>query len=364
MKRILLLFFLAAMLTLTAQAQDVTAQEADILGVDTLYDGLDAGAVDVLEGVSPRNSGNFAEKLWHITENALTQLHTPLRSALSTCGIMLAATLLCALCAQMEGPFTMRAVTFGGALCLTAACAGSIQSMIGLAAETLDRIGAFTALLMPVLSAALTASGGITSGSALYASSMLFFDVLVELIRRLLIPLTYAFTAISAAECALGGETLRPVRELIDWVIRSALKGVMYLFTVYLAVTGVVTGSSDAAAVKAAGSAIGAAVPVVGSILSDATETVLAGASIVRNAAGAFGVLAILATGLAPFMQIAAHYLALKVTAAAGGMIEQGPNARLLGNLTSAMGYMLAMTGSCILMALMSCCCFMKAVRL
>lgn len=104
--------------------------------------------------------------------------------------------------------------------------------------------------------------------------------------------------------------------------------------------------------------------PVVGSILSGAAGTVLAGADIVRNYAGVFGLLAILATGLAPFCRIGVHYLALKLTAAVGGTMQCGGLGGLLSNLSAAMGYMLAMTGCAALMALLSTCWFMKAVRL
>lgn len=364
MRRLLLFFCLLSLLTLPVWAQSLTEQEAQILGADTLWDGLDEEARALLPDASPTEQTSLWSALWHIVSETLLSAQTPLREALKTGCSMLAVLLLCTFCAQLEGKLSLRAVTLAGALALTTICTGSLHTMIGLAGETLDRVGAFTTLLMPVLSAALTASGGVTSGSALYVGSMLFFDVLVRLIRGLLIPLTYAFTALAAAECAAESARLTQIRKLIGWIIQTALKGVLSLFTAYLAVTGVISGGADASAVKATGAVLGAAVPVVGSILSDATEAVLAGAGLIRNTAGIFGLLAILATGAAPFARIGVHYLVLKLTAAAGGTLSGGAHASLMEALASAMGYMLAMTGSCLLMALMSCCCFMKAVIL
>ena len=364
MKKVVLLVLLSLLLVLPARAQSISEQEAGILGAQTLTEGLDEEALERLGGVSPTAPADLAASLWRLLTDALHDVRTPLRDAAKTCGMLLAATLLCSLCAQLEPSLSAQAVRLGGALALTAICAGGLRSMIGLAAGTLDRIGTFVTFLLPVLSAALSASGGMTSAAALYAGSMLFIDVLMRLIRSLLIPLTYAFTALSAAECAVGGETLQRLRELTGWIIQTALKGVMYVFTAYLTVTGLIAGSADAAAVKAAGSALSTAVPVVGSILSGAAGTVLAGADIVRNYAGVFGLLAILATGLAPFFRIGVHYLALKLTAAVGGTMQCGGLGGLLSNLSAAMGYMLAMTGCAALMALLSTCWFMKAVRL
>ena len=343
MKKVVLLVLLSLLLVLPAHAQSIAEQEAGILGAEALTEGLDEEALERLGGVSPTAPADLAASLWRLLTDALHDVRTPLRDAAKTCGMLLAATLLCSLCAQLEPSLSAQAVRLGGALALTAICAGGLRSMIGLAAGTLDRIGTFVTFLLPVLSAALSASGGMTSAAALYAGSMLFIDVLMRLIRSLLIPLTYAFTALSAAECAVGGETLQRLRELTGWIIQTALKGVMYVFTAYLTATGLIAGSADAAAVKAAGSALSTAVPVVGSILSGAAGTVLAGADIVRNYAGVFGLLAILATGLAPFCRIGVHYLALKLTAAVGGTMQCSGLGGLLSNLSAAMGYMLGL---------------------
>ena len=294
---------------------------------------------------------------------AVSGLETPFHAALRTGCMLLAVVLLCAVCGNFEPELPVRSVTLGGALGITAVCTASLRSMIGLAADTLERVGTFTTMLLPVMSAALTASGGMSSGSALYVGSTLFMDVLVRLIRSVLIPMTYAFVAVSTAECAAGDGRLSQLRECISWFICLALKGVVALFTAYLAITGLASGSVDAAAVKAAGSALGAAVPVVGGMLSDAAGSILAGANFLKTTAGIFGMLALAAIRLMPFLQIGVHYLVLKLTAAVGGTVASGAHAKLLENLSSAMGYMLAMTGSSILMAMISCCCFVKAVN-
>ena len=73
------------------------------------------------------------------------------------------------------------------------------------------------------------------------------------------------------------------------------MKIVLYAFTGYIGFTGVVSGTTDAMAMKAAKLTISGAVPVVGGILSDASEAVLVSAGIMKNAAGVYGILAVLA---------------------------------------------------------------------
>lgn len=363
MRRFLLFAAVLLLLSVPVLASDVLSREADILQTDTLYDGLDTDASGLIGDASPVQTDGFGARLISMLYDVLADAEPGIRAALQDGAGLLCIVLLCALASGIQTPFSDAAVRLAGALGITLACAGSLGSMVQLADQTLARIDSYMTLLLPVLSSVLTAAGGVTSGGALYVGSCLFFDVLVRAIRMLLMPLVYAYLAMAAAECAVGQERLLHIRELIGWVISAALKGIMYLFTAYLAITGLVSGSADAATLKAAKAAFSGAVPVVGGIISDASESVLAAAAILKNSAGVFGMLAVAAIALAPFVRIGTEYLAMKLAAAVSGAFGASAHTKLLGALSSAMGYLLAMTGSAALMALFSCTCFIRAVN-
>lgn len=80
------------------------------------------------------------------------------------------------------------------------------------------------------------------------------------------------------------------VKNVVSW----SLKTILTVFTTYMTVTGVVSGTTDAAALKATKVTISSVVPVVGGILSDASEAVLVSAGLMKNAAGIYGILAVL----------------------------------------------------------------------
>ena len=109
---------------------------------------------------------------------------------------------------------------------------------------------------------------------------------------------------------------------------------------------------------KAAKFAISGAVPVVGGILSDAAETVLASAGVLRGTVGVFGMVTVLGLCLAPLLRLAVHYLAYKLVAALASALGSGPPCALVDRLSSAFGLVLGMTGACcllLLIALVSC---------
>ena len=124
-----------------------------------------------------------------------------------------------------------------------------------------------------------------------------------------------------------------------------------------------VSGSTDAAALKVAKLTISGMVPVVGGIMSDASEAVLVSAGVVRNAAGIYGILALLAIVAGPFLKIGSHYILLKVTGAVSGLFGSKTCSELISDVSGAMGLLLAMTGSVCLLLLISMVCFLRGVE-
>ena len=137
----------------------------------------------------------------------------------------------------------------------------------------------------------------------------------------------------------------------------------MYLFTGYIGITGVISGTVDAVSVKAAKLAISGFVPVVGSVISDASETILISAGVMKNTAGVYGLLVLLALYIGPFVQIGVQYLLLRLCGALCGVFSCKTPVKLIESFASVMGFLLAMTGCVCLLHMVSTVCLMKGVR-
>ena len=129
-----------------------------------------------------------------------------------------------------------------------------------------------------------------------------------------------------------------------------------------MTITGVVSGTADAAAGKAGKIAISGAVPVVGGILSDATDAVLLSASVLGGGAGVWGILTVIAIFCAPAIGIGVRYLLLKVTGAVAASLGSGRCAALIGDFAAAMGLLLALVSTQAVLLLISAVCFLKGV--
>ena len=172
----------------------------------------------------------------------------------------------------------------------------------------------------------------------------------------------YLFLALSAANSAVREDVLKRMRDFIKNTISWCLKTILTVFTTYISITGVVSGTTDAATLKATKVTISSVVPVVGGILADASEAVLVSAGIVKNAAGIYGIFAVLAVFLDPFLKIGIHYLILKLTASVCAVFGSKHMTELISDFSSAMGLLLAMTCSVCMLLLISTICFLKGV--
>ena len=170
------------------------------------------------------------------------------------------------------------------------------------------------------------------------------------------------FLAFSMANCAFGEELLKKIADSIKNILHWLLKTLLIIFTTYMSLTGVVSGMTDAAALKAAKLTMSTVIPVVGGILSDASESVLISMGVVKNAAGIYGILATLAVFVGPFLKVGIQYLLLKVSALLCSLFADKKISGLIDDFSAAMGVLLAMIASSCILVLISTVCFMKGI--
>lgn len=309
----------------------------------------------------PEDQESFAEGLLSILQDVLPKLQPALSEALRYSLSFLAIAILISIIQSIQG-CPQHVVQLVGTLTVAAMLLETSQSFIGLASETVKQISDYGKLLLPVMGSALAAQGGTGTSVALYTATAAFDALLGSIVSAVIIPIIYAYLCISTAYSAVGESLLGKIKDFLKWSATWILKIILYVFTGYITVTGVVSGSADASVLKATKLTISGAVPVVGGILSDASEAILVSASVAKNAAGLYGILAFVSICILPFLQIGSHYLILKLTGAVCSIFGSKQLVSLIKDFTTALGLLLSMTGTVCLLLMISTVCFMKGV--
>ena len=229
-----------------------------------------------------------------------------------------------------------------------------VSAMIGLGRDTIGRMNVFSAVLLPVMAVLSAATGGVTTSALRQSATVLFSKGLVSVMDSVLVPLVFAFVCISCARTVADNPGLDKLAQGIKGLVTGFLTFLLLTFVGYLTASGAISGSVDMSRVKAARMAISRVIPVVGGILADASETVLAGAGVLRGTVGATGMLVVLAICLTPFLHLGVQYLMYKGTAALCATVAQSELSRLIDAIGSAFGLVLGMTGAAALILLVS----------
>lgn len=309
----------------------------------------------------PDQTENFGQALWLIVWQGLEALRPDLSEAASISLGLVAVILLISIVRLIPGS-SIKTPEMVGAVGIGTILLQSTNSLITLGMHTIEEVSSYGKLLLPVMTSAMSAQGGVTASGAMYAGTALFNAILTSVLTNLLKPMVYIFLVLCTANAALGEELMKKMAGFVKWLSTWILKTILYIFTGYMGITGVISGTTDAAALKAAKLTISGVVPVVGGILSDASEAVLVGAGMVKNAAGIYGILAFLAVFASPFLKIGCHYLILRFTGAVCAVFGVKRCTELISDFSAAMGLLLAMTGSVCLLQLISTVCFLRGV--
>lgn len=352
MKRCLAFLIVMLLMSGVCRAQDQTMW--DQLELDELSR---AGA-QYDTGVELSDDLELNRGLQSLLERAGQYLPGVLRSGLRSAYMLLAIVVLCGMAEGVQsagiGTGGLNICIMAGALAITAISANDMSTMMGLGRSTIDRMQGFAQVLLPITAVCSALAGAAAQAAARQVATALFFNLLLTLIDRLLVPLVYAYVAACTAYAAVGNQGLKKLAQVLKWVVTRSLTALLVLFVTYLTVSGTLAGTTDAAALKTAKLAITTAIPVVGGILSNAAQTLLVGAGVMKNTVGVFGLLAVLGLCLIPFLQLGAHYLTYKFSGTLAATMADRRLAELIDGISTAFALMLGMTGSSALLMLVS----------
>lgn len=346
-----------------ASAESLYEKAASLVGLDGLEAGLTEEEREIggtLRGDGQYDASGALSRLWRrLLESLRDSLHSQLRFAAA----LIALCLFCALASALTKEKSAMGTVSLAACCAAAAwIAGDWDSGIAQATNTLTRLSDYSKAALPVVFTAAAAAGAPSSASVRYASACLALDVLMSAADRLILPLIYSYLSLAVSGSIFDNPVLRAVQRLVKWCCVTSMTVMTLAFGAYISLSGLVAGSADALAVKAARSVIAAALPVVGGILSDSAAALLSAAGAIRSTAGIFSLLAVCAICMGPFVFLSVKMLLLKAVGTLAEILPGGALSRLLEECSNAFAMLLGLVGCCGSILFLSLMAGMKAV--
>ena len=222
---------------------------------------------------------------------------------------------------------------------------GRMDSIVSEITAALELLRDYSKAAIPAVFAAAAAGGAAVSAGAKYSAVCMALDVLMNTAHKLILPLINAFTALALSTAIFDNSILSGLKRMIKWCAVTVMTGLTLAFSALIGLTGLVTGSIDAVAVKTARTVISGTLPVVGGIVSDAASAVLSSAALLRNTAGAVGMIAVCALCVGPFAALLVKSLMMKAGSAVCEAVPGLSLSRFLSDVGTAVNMLLGLLG-------------------
>lgn len=341
MKQLFCLLILAVALVLPCKAEYLDTNE--------LERNLTPDAREILSDVSPQTAGTGGVK--NLLRSAGDGFRTQLRAAFSSAFLMTAACAVISLAAAFakqsghELPQKLTEIT--SVVAILAIGISNAGSLIGECGRAMEGYSAFSKTLIPVFAAATALSGRPVAAAGTATVTLTAGALLIDLASRLILPAIYASIVLTAAGLIAENSFLCRAASLIKWLTTGFYKLFLIGFTLMLSISGIAGGSADVAAVKTARVTLSGVVPVVGSVVADASEAIVGGAGVLRTSIGIYGMLGACAICLVPFVALFTYFLVFKLMSAVATSFATAGAAKMIDGISDGYAVSVGLLGTC-----------------
>lgn len=345
---LMLLILLFIFLPEAVSAEDMAEEQLKESGIEQLLPLIPEegrAAIDEEDllsgGASSWTPGEVFGKLWEMIKDKFS---APLKLFLTLTGVLLLAALMDAFREGMDSNNGCAAAfSAASALAVSAVLISNVTDGIRRAAEVIDELSYFVLSFIPVFSGVAAVAGRPASAAVYQSVTFAAAQAFSQIAANAVTPLLGIFLAV----CTVGSVSdvidvqgvAQGVKKVAGWLLGLCLT----VFVGLLTVQSMVTGAADTVGNRTIKFVITSTVPVVGGALSEAYGSLFGCLGVVKSTIGVFGIVVVVATLLAPAIELSLTMLALNLAGGIGEMLGQKRASGVLKASSSALSVMLGL---------------------
>ena len=316
---IILIALISYLVPTTAKASSTTSQEEIIssqteqLEISTFLSDSEKytkdtfGNIDISELFTQSLSGNIDNNA--IMKIVFALLGDNVKTALTTIAsvmvVVIIHSILKAISENLGNENVSKIAYYIEYILIITLVMANFSSIITEMKQAVQNLTGFANTLIPLMITLMITTGNIVSSGMLQPILLLLITFISNFLTNILIPIALISTALGIiskiSDQAQVGKLSKFLNSSMVWVLATVLT----LFVSVTSLEGGLTSSIDGVTAKAAKTAISSVVPVIGSILGDAVNTIMGCSNIIKNAVGVVGIVVILAICIRPILQLA-----------------------------------------------------------
>ena len=315
MKKILIIFlvFVSLYIPVYGTNVDILKSQKETLGISDFIETSKKYTKESFGDVSIQNifedaiTGRIGNS--NIFNSILNVLGRETKTAVSNIGIIMIVIILHSILVTISESLGNKNVSqiafFVEYIIIITLVLNNFSDIINMTKESIVDLVGFSNSLIPLLMTLMLTTGAIVSAGVIKPVLMLLINFIGNFISNFILPLVIIGTTLSIVSKISNKVRIDKLAKFMKSAGVWILGIIMTLFVTILSLEGSITETVDGVTAKTAKAAVSTVIPVVGKILGDATDAVIGGAGILKNAVGFVGIIVIGGICIAPIIKLA-----------------------------------------------------------
>ena len=244
----------------------------------------------------------------NIFNNILKIFGREIKTAISNIGIIMIVIIIHSILVTISETLGNKSVSqvayFVEYIIIVTLVLSNFSEIINMVKEAIINLVGFSNSLIPLLITLMLTTGGIVSAGVVKPVLLILINFIGNFITNFILPLVIIGTVLGIVSKISNKVRIDKLAKFMKssgvWILGI----VMTLFVTVLSLEGTITQTVDGVTAKTAKAAVSTVIPVVGKILGDATDAVIGGAGIIKNAVGFIGILVISGICISPIIKL------------------------------------------------------------
>ena len=228
---------------------------------------------------------------------------------------------------------------YSSAICIVGAI---VYSLVLSAKQTIDKTSGLIEGVMPIVLALMAATGQQTSVALYNPASVFTTGLTTVFIENVIFPIIVSMLVVNVVSNINSSLKLTNLYGFLAGFIKWTFGLLAVIFSVFITARGIVSGAFDGISVKAVKYAVNSSVPIVGGILKDGVDIIIASAILIKNAVGIYSLIAIAGIVIVPIIELIAVSFALKLISAVAEPIGDARAISFIDKVSSTVNYLIA----------------------
>lgn len=336
--------------TSSASTESIIEEQKEISGADDLSRKVPDSAKKSINslGIKSGDNDSFANFtpagiLKTLGDDLKTAASAPVKAAVGIIAVLLACALLNTLKSSFADSSLQNVFNVVSVLCIATIILVPVTQCVSYCASVISDSSNFMLAFLPVYSTLAVVSGHPMSAIAMQSILLVVSEALSRIVTTTFVPMVDMYLAFCVVGAVSPGINISGIAGFVKSAVSWLLTLCLTIYTGILTVQGVISSAADSVSIKTAKFVVDGAVPVIGSAISDAINTVIGCTGLLKTTVGAYAIVVFILAYLPAVLECVLWLLAADLSLAVADTLGIANMTGLLKALKEALKLIVAL---------------------